>query len=432
MNLLNRQAAINNTDQLVINPAPIVKTKGRGFTLPSTFASLRHRDYRLLWIGTLFSSSGQWIQQVSLGWLTYQVTGSAFMLGIVNGFRSLPLLLLAPIGGVSADRLDRKRLMFTTQVFLMAVTAAFATLIVTGHAHLWSIILFTLLTGVAWAFNMPVRQSTVPNLVPREDLLNAIALNSAGFNITRIVGPSLAGLMIAAIGVASNFYIQAAAYVGVAAMIWQLNLPPTERLSHETSIRENLAEGARYVWRHPTLRAQMTLALVPVVLALPYVSLMPVFAKDVLHVGAGGFGVLMAAPGLGAAVGTLTIATVGDVRRKGLFLLFALMALGIVLILFSQSHWMPLSLALLVLMGICQMSYMAMNQTLLQLTTPDEFRGRVMGLYMINQGLLPLGSLMAGAMADFWSAPIALTIMGGGVLALSVSALVFSPSMRHV
>jgi MFS family permease len=309
---------------------------GRWLPRLNTFASLRHRDYRLLWVGTLFASSGQWIQQVSIGWLTYDVTGSALLLGAVNGFRSLPMLLLGPFGGVAADRLDRKRLMLLSQCFLMAVTAAFATVCLTGHAALWNIILFTLLTGVAWAFNMPVRQSIVPHLVPRDDLANAVALNSAGFNITRIVGPSLAGLLIAGIGVAGNFYLQSAAYFGVASMIWLMHVPENQHSARGESPLRNLAEGARYVWHHPTLRSQMSLALIPVVLALPYISLMPVFAKDVMQVGPSGFGVMMAAPGVGAVAGTLAIASLGNVKRKGLVLFGCLIALGVTLILFSD------------------------------------------------------------------------------------------------
>jgi MFS family permease len=397
-----------------------------------TFSSLRHRNYRLLWFGTLFSSSGQWIQQVSLGWLTYQVTGSPFLLGAVNGFRSLPLLLLGPFGGVAADRLDRRRLMLSTQLFLMAVTAVFATLVVTGKAQVWNIILFTLLTGVAWAFNMPVRQSIVPHLVPRQDLMNAVALNSAGFNVTRIVGPSLAGLLIAGIGIAGNFYLQALAYVGVATMVWQMHFPTIPSARNDVSVLRTLAEGGRYVWHHPTLRTQMALALIPVVVALPYVSIMPVFAKDVLHLGPGGFGVLMAAPGVGAVIGTLTVASVGNVPRKAPLLFGSLLALGVALILFSQSRLVPLSILLLVLVGGFQMTYMTTNQTLLQTSTPDEFRGRVMGIYMLNQGLLPLGSLFAGTLADIWSAPVAGTVMGGSVLLLSALAYLRMPAMRAV
>jgi MFS family permease len=395
-----------------------------------TFASLRYRDYRLLWIGSLFSSSGQWIQQVSIGWLTYTLTGSPFLLGLVNGLRALPLLLLGPFGGVAADRLDRKRLMLTTQLFLMTVTAIFATIIFTGHAHVWNIVVFSLLTGVAWAFNMPVRQSVVPNLVPRSALMNAMALNSAGFNLTRVVGPSLAGLLIAAVGIAGNFYLQALAYVGVASMVWMMHIPPRTTAPQEVSVRQHLAEGARFVWRHPTLRMQMALALVPVVIGLPYISLMPIFAKDVLHVGPGGFGLLMAAPGLGAVLGTLSIASVRDVRRKGLLLFGSLIALGATLTVFSQSRSFLLSLVLLVLIGAFQMTYMTTNQTVVQLTTPDELRGRVMGIYMLNQGLLPFGSLLAGILADAWSAPLAVALMGGSVCVLAAVAFARFPSMR--
>lgn len=419
------------TRSLVTEQAPVQSpVEERAPSGLRTFASLRYRDYRLLWFGTLFSSSGQWIQQVSIGWLTYALTGSPFLLGVVNGLRSLPLLVLGPFGGVAADRIERKRLMLTTQLFLMTVTAVFATIIATGHAHVWNIIVFSLLTGVAWAFNMPVRQSVVPSLVPRNALMNALALNSAGFNVTRIVGPTLAGLLIAAIGIAGNFYLQAMAYVGVAAMVWQMQIPPRNGPARDVSVRQDLLDGARYVWRHPTLRAQMTLALVPVVVALPYISLMPVFAKDVLNLGPGGFGLLMAAPGLGAVIGTLTIASAGDIRRKGLLLFGSLIALGVALVLFSQSRSFPLSLGLLVLVGMFQMCYMTTNQTVLQITTPDELRGRVMGIYMLNQGLLPFGSLFAGILADLWGAPLAVTAMGAVVLLLAGAAFLRLPSMR--
>lgn len=402
-----------------------------GFRL-QTFSSLRHRDYRLLWFGTVFASSGQWIQQVSVGWLTYDLTGSPFLLGVVNGFRSLPMLLLGPFGGVAADRMDRRRLMLFTQLFLMIVTAVFATAILEGYAQVWNIILFSLLTGIAWAFNMPVRQSVVPNLVPYEDLSNAVALNSAGFNVTRVVGPSLAGLLIAWFGAAGNFYLQSAAYLGVVAMVWMMRIPAVANARSQVSVWRNLVEGARYVWGHPTLRSQMSLALIPVVIALPYATLMPVFAQDVLRVGPEGFGILMAAPGLGALIGTLVIASLGNIRRKGLVLFASLLGVGTFLILFSQSRSYPLSLALLVLLGGFQMTYLAINQTLLQMTAPDEFRGRVMGIYLLNQGLLPLGSLFAGAVANSGGAPFALTVMGGSVLVLTVLAFMFMPSMRQV
>lgn len=394
-----------------------------------TFRSLRHRNYRLLWFGTLFSSSGQWIQQVTLGWIAYDLTGSGAILGAVNGLRSLPLLFLGPFGGVAADRFDKKRLMFSTQMFLMITAAIFATLIVAGRLEVWHIFVFSALTGVGWAFNMPVRQSIVPNVVPRADMMNAMALNSAGFNVTRIIGPALAGLMIAKIGAGENFYIQAAAYLGVAFMVLQLRLPDIPR-SNRGSVTASLAEGARYVVKHPTLRTQMTLALVPVVIALPYTALLPILAKDTLGKGAGGFGILMSAPGLGAVVATLVIASLNNVRRKGLLLLGAVFSLGISLILVSLSRSFPLTVALLVVTGAAQMAYMTTNQTVLQLTTPDEYRGRVMGIYMLNQGLLPFGSLFAGVMADAFTAPIAIAVMGATVCVMAVVFFLRAPNIR--
>lgn len=396
-----------------------------------TFRSLKHRNYRLLWFGTLFSSSGQWIQQVTLGWLAYDMTGSGAILGAVNGLRSLPLLFLGPFGGVAADRFDKKRLMFSTQMFLMVTAAIFATLIISGRLEVWHIFVFSILTGIGWAFNMPVRQSIVPNVVPRADMMNAMALNSAGFNVTRIVGPAMAGLMIAKIGAGENFYIQAAAYLGVAFMVMQLRLPEIPR-SNRGSVRASLVEGARYVAKHPTLRMQMALALVPVVIALPYTALLPILAKDTLGKGAGGFGILMSAPGLGAVVATLVLASLSNVRRKGLLLLGAVFTLGISLILVSLSRSFILTTGLLVIVGAAQMAYMTTNQTVLQLSTPDEYRGRVMGIYMLNQGLLPFGSLFAGVMADVFTAPTAIAVMGATVAALAVLFFVRSSNIRDL
>ncbi len=399
----------------------------------NTFRSLRHRNYRLIWIGTLFSSSGQWIQQAALGWLTYDLTGSAALLGAVNGARSLPLLFLGPVGGVAADRFDKKRLMLTTQAFMVVISLVFATLIVTGLLEVWHIFAFTLLSGVGWAFNMPVRQSIVPNLVPREDMMNAMALNSAAFNVTRIGGPAIAGLMIAKIGPGENFFIQAAMYIGVSITVMQLSLPQFKTVTNR-SIRGGVTEGAKYVWHHPTLRTQMTLALVPVVIALPYVSLLPVVARDNLDKGPGGFGMMMSAPGIGAVASTLLLATMKDIERKGLLLLGAVFAFGIALIAFAASVSIfenyVLALALLVVVGACQMVFMTTNQTVLQLTTPDEYRGRVMGLFMLNQGLLPLGSLFGGVIAEFTNAQTALFVMGGSVMLLAIAFALFAKSVR--
>ncbi|MBM3139672.1 MAG: MFS transporter [Chloroflexi bacterium] len=277
---------------------------------------------------------------------------------------------------------------------------------------------------------MPVRQSVVPNVVPREDMLNAMALNSAGFNITRIVEPTLAGILIARVGDGENFYIQAVAHAGVALMVVQLQLPAVARAASK-SFADGLRDGTSFVWHHPPLRTQMTLALVPLVIALPYTAPLPVFATDVLHKGAGGFGLMMAAPGISAVLATLTLASLGNVRRKGPMLLGAVFALGVSLILFSLSRSFVLSLLLLAVVGGTQMFYMTTNQTVLQLTAPDELRGRVMGIYMLNQGLLPLGSLFAGTVADLFNAPVAGVTMGALVALMAVLFALRAPQHPH-
>ena len=386
-----------------------------------TFKSLRHRNFRLLWFGLLFSSAGQWIQQVTLGWLVYELTDSAALLGIVNGLRAVPFLLTGPLAGVLADRLDRRQLMFWTQVFLLVWSFLFGLDIALGYLQVWHIFVFTLLTGVAWSFNQPVRQSVVPEVVPREDLANAIALNSAGFNITRVVGPGLGGLLIALVGVAGNFFVQSAAYVGVAAMTYQLKLPPIKGRLKENSIFRDLKEGIGFVLSHIQLRNQMLMGLIPTVLALPYISIMPVFASDVLGVGPEGLGLLMSAPGVGAVVGTLLIASSPRLQSRPAILYVAAICLGLSLIALALMRSVGPALLVLVLIGGFQITYMSTNNTLLQLICPDHMRGRVMSLYMLNQGLMPLGSLLAGGVAQFWGSPVAFALMGLSVILVSLA-----------
>ncbi len=386
-----------------------------------TFSSLRHRNFRLLWFGLLFSSAGQWIQQVTLGWLVYELTGSAALLGVVNGLRAVPFLLTGPLAGVLADRVDRRRLMFWTQVFLLVWSFLFGLDIALGYLQIWHVFLFTLLTGVAWSFNQPVRQSVIPEVVPRQDLANAIALNSAGFNITRVVGPGLGGLLIALVGVAGNFFVQSAAYVGVSVMAYQLRLPPIKGRLRQSSIFRDLKEGIGLVLSHIQLRNQMLMGLIPTVLALPYISIMPVYASDVLGVGPEGLGLLMSAPGVGAVAGTLLIASSPRLQSRPAILYIAAICLGLSLIALAVMRSMGPALLVLVLVGGFQIAYMSTNNTLLQLICPDHMRGRVMSLYMLNQGLMPLGSLLAGTAAQFWGAPVAFALMGLSVILVSVA-----------
>jgi predicted MFS family arabinose efflux permease len=270
-------------------------------------------------------------------------------------------------------------------------------------------------------------------LVPKEDLANAIALNSGGFNLMKIIGPALGGAMIALFGAAGNFFVQAVAYTGVLIMIYWMCVPPTSARARRSSAVANLKEGFAYVWSTPAVLALMTLAYVPRIFAVPYQTLMPVFQKDVLRVGPEGLGLLMAAPGVGAVLAVLFLASHGNsLRRQGLFLVGSIVILGFFLILFSQITFFPLALASLVVIGIFQMLFLASTNTILQLIVPDELRGRVMSLYMLDRGFMPAGALFAGVTAHFIGAPATVATMGAIVIVLVLLVAWRVPAIRSL
>ena len=386
-----------------------------------TFSSLRHLNYRYLWTGTLMMSAGQWIQQVTLGWLVYELTSSSVLLGALNGLRALPFLVTGPMAGVAADRMDRQRLMLRTQYVLIVTAILMGSLVASGLLEVWHIFVFTLVTGIGWSFSEPVRQSLIPGVVPKADLANAIALNSAGFNLMKVIGPALGGVMIALFGAAGNFFLQSGAYVGVLIMIYLMHVPPTPEKARHSSALANLKEGFAYVWSTPAVLALMILAYVPRVFAVPYQILMPVFQKDVLGVGPEGLGMLMAAPGVGAVFAVLALASLANrVRRQGLLLVVSIVILGMFLIVFSQTRSFPLALLVLILVGAFQMLFLASTATMLQLIVPDELRGRVMSLYMLDRGLMPAGALFAGVVAHFIGAPSTVATLGALVIVLAL------------
>ena len=378
-------------------------------------------------------SAGQWIQQVTLGWLLYDLTGNSMLLGALNGLRALPFLVTGPLAGVAADRMDRRRLLLQTQSVLIVTAVLMGALVASPFFHVWHIFLFTLVTGVAWTITEPVRMSMIPSVVPKEDLANAVALNSGGFNLMKVIGPALGGALIAWLGPADNFFLQAIAYSGVLAMIYWMHIPPHRAQAKRASALANLKEGFAYVWSTPAVLALMTLAYVPRIFAVPYQTLMPVFQKDVLQVGPEGLGLLMAAPGIGAVIAVLAMASFGNrIKRQGLLLVGSIIVLGLFLILFSQITWFPLALASLVLVGIFQMFFLASTATLLQMIVPDELRGRVLSLYMLDRGFMPLGALFAGTTAHFIGAPLTVATMGVIVILLTLIVAWLIPAIRKL
>ena len=376
-------------------------------------------------------SAGQWVQQVTLGWLLYDLTGNSMLLGALNGLRALPFLVTGPLAGVAADRMDRRRLLLRTQWVLIITAVLMGALVASPFLHVWHIFVFTLITGVAWTITEPVRMSMIPNVVPKKDLANAVALNSGGFNLMKVIGPALGGALIAWFGPAENFYVQAIAYSGVLAMIYWMHIPPHHAESKRRSALVNLKEGFAYVWSTPAVLALMALAYVPRIFAVPYQTLMPVFQKDVLQTGPEGLGLLMAAPGVGAVIAVLTLASLGSrIKRQGLLLVGSIVVLGGLLVIFSQITWFPLALFMLVLVGIFQMFFLASTATMLQMIVPDELRGRVLSLYMLDRGFMPLGALFAGMTAHFIGAPLTVAIMGAIVIVLTVIVAWIVPAIR--
>lgn len=416
--------AVPAADTVGDQPRPAARFK--------TFASLRYRDYRLLWIGTAVMSTGQWLQQVVLSWLVFEMTGSAFLLGLINGVRFLPFLFTSLIGGVLADRIDRRRLMLWTQWYVFAVTLLMGLLFLTGRVAVWHLFAFTFISGVGWSLTMPVRQSIVPSLVPRAQLLNAVALSSAAFNITRTVGPAIGGFLLAAIGASGTFLVQAALYAIVLVMIAAMRVPAVVRPAgaRATTAWGSMVEGFRYIRATPVVGTLLLLGLVPMLLGMPYQTLLPIFAADIYDIGPGGLGILIGFAGLGSFLATMAVASLGDFPRKGLVQLLALGALGVTLVIFSQIAWLPLALAVLVVVGAAQMGYGTLNQTQLQTITTDDMRGRVQSVYMLNVGLVPAGSFAAGGIAALIGAPATVALMGALIAGIAALAIARVGSLR--
>lgn len=399
-----------------------------------TFSALvRHPNFRLYWIGSLVSNTGYWMKMTAEGWLVYQLTQSAFYLGVVGFATALPSLFLALFGGVLADRLERRRLMIFTQSAQMLLALALSVLTLTGVVAVWHVILIAFLSGVVNALNTPVRMGIVSDLVPRESLTNAVALSSAQFQTSRMVGPSLAGIVVALAGAGWCYGLYAVALIGVIWALVAMDLPPLAAMARRTSVWDNIAEGVRYAWRDPTIRALVLLSAVPSLFAIPYMQLMPAFAAAVLGVGAEGLGLLMSATGLGALLGALSVASLGPNMPRGKLMLAAVIAFGGTLAAFAGSRSLALAVPLLVAVGVTSMAYNSLKQTLLQVRADEAMRGRVMSLLTITTfGMGPLGQLMLGSIAAVAGPPIAVTFGGAVTVLFGLWMLLSSPLIRRL
>jgi MFS family permease len=391
--------------------------------LPATLRALRHRNFQLFFSGQLISLIGTWMQTIAESWLVYRKTGSPLLLGAAGFVSQFPVFLVAPLGGIVADRFNRQRLVIGTQISSMILAAIFATLTLTGVVQVWHIFVLASLLGVVNAFDIPARQSFLVDMVGKEDLMNAIALNSSMFNGARIVGPAISGILVARIGEGWCFFANSVSYIAVIAGLFLMRVKRPSRLAPSGPALARLIEGFRFARDTAPIRALLLLLGLVSLVAMPYSVLMPLFADRVLHGGARGLGILMGATGVGALLGALTLATRADVRGLGSWVAFSCGGFGISLVLFSFSRNFWLSAGLLLPVGFCMMLQMSSSNTLIQAMVPDELRGRVMALYtMMFMGMAPFGSLFAGALAHRLGAPLTVSI---GAVACIGAAMFF-------
>ena len=382
----------------------------------------------------MVGSIGGWMQATAQGWLVLGLTNSPEALGIVSALQALPILLLSVGAGVIADRVDRRRLLASTQLFAAGVALALAVLATTGGIAFWHVAVLSLLAGTATAIQTPAYQAIVSTLVRREAIGSAVALNSAQFNLSRILGPALAGAVIAAGGLQLAFWANALALVIVAGVFWRLKTAPVPDLDRaQASMWANLLDGIRFVRSRRTIAVLVLLAGVPAMFLLNYLVLLPVFARDVLQIGAPGLGLLSGGIGIGALAGALGLAAFRPSGGSGRSLLAALVVGSCAEIVFAASRSVPLSVVALAILGACQVLYYATTNTLLQVLVPGRLRGRVMSLYILTSwGLIPIGNVLAGAVAERSTPTIAL--VGGGIVTLvaAIAVGVAFPAIRRL
>jgi MFS family permease len=385
--------------------------------------ALSYRNFRYFFFGQGISLIGTWMQSVALGWLVLELTNSPFAVGLNQALRSFGVLLFTLYAGVIVDRVDKRRLIVWTQILQMLEALALAALVWTKTVTTWQVMALAVLFGIVNAFDIPARQAFIAELVGREDLMNAIALNSSMFNAARIVGPAVAGVLIGAAGIGMCFFLNGVSYLAVIAGLVAIRLPAATRHPSPPSAWEGLREALGFVLRDARMAALVMLVAVFSVLGFPFLVLMPVVARDVLHTDARGYGVLMAGVGVGAMLGALGLALAGRRVRKGVVLLDGGAAFGILLMLFAAARSFGVALALLALAGCAMIITTALANTMLQTLVPDELRGRVMALYaFVFVGMAPLGAFQAGLIAEHTGAPVAIAVGGAGCLVAAAIA----------
>lgn len=371
----------------------------------------------------LISVIGSWIQITAQGWLIYELTRSSFILGLTGFISYIPIFLFSLLGGAVADRIDKRNLLIFTQVCFMCLAFLLASLTYLGLVKPWHIMAIALFNGVIMSFDMPARQAIMLDIVGREHLFNAVALNSASFNSARIIGPALAGILIASVGSAGCFYINGVTFLAAIIALILIRIASNKERNFKSHILNDIINGLKYVRDNNIARILIIMVGIPSLFGVAYITLMPIFAQEIFHKGAKGLGWLMSANGVGALAGALMLAKLGDFKNKGRILIIAPLVFSVALIFFAMSKIFIFSLFCLVFTGWGGVASMATINTILQLNVPNELRGRIMSMFMLTfAGLMPIGNLLAGSLTQIFGVRIVLSL--GGLISLAFFSLI--------
>ncbi len=413
---------------------PLAKAGKRPIWL-ATFASLRNKNFRLFSIGLLFSFGAFQMYSLAQNYLVYQITNLAKTIGYVNAATGLSVTVFSFVGGIAADRLPRRNLLVSTQLSIAVFSLLLGVLISMKLIQVWHIVVIAVAIGVVFSFNMPARQSYVSELVGTENITNALAINSSTMNLMQIAGPALAGVLIGMIGVGPLFFINVLAYGLVVVLLFLIPVKGRASAVTSRSVLGNAVDGLRYVRHDQRALNLLLLGIVTTVFGMPYVFFLPVFQKAVFHVGPSGLGLMMSVTGIGAIVGSLVIASLNESQHKGRIMLASGLGFGISLLLFAataNAGNFPASLGMLALVGVTGTAFMTLNNALVQMVTPPEMRGRVIGLFMITFGLSSLGALPMGALVDAIGAPLTLGFFGAITLGFIIVMTMVRPTLRRL
>lgn len=400
----------------------------------SPFESLRIKNFRFLLVGTVLSNASIWIQQVTLSWLVYQITGSGTMLGSINLVRSMAAIGMIPAAGLLIDRCKRRNVMLLTNGWLFILNFIIALVLLLGYSQLWFLFVFSFLGGMMTTIDNSLRQVVVFDLVPRQITPNAVAMVQTGWSIMRSFGPGVGGFLILWIGAGGNFMVQAGAYALIFVTIFKIQFP-VQRYDKglKSSPIENIREGIKFIIKEPDTRTFMLIGIILPFLIVPTFGILPpIYAKDVFHGGSDILGILISSVGVGGIIGGFAAAFIGRVEKRGMLQMGALFTVCLFLVGFGFCTNLWVALLFLVLSGFFEMIFITTNQTLLQLSIPDHLRGRVTSILNLNRALAPLGGMIAGAGSDFFGGPKIITVIMNGTAALiAILIFIFSPRIRN-